>query len=121
MRENQIFAAGVQVEARPELLHRHHRALYVPARTPRPNRRIPRGFARLRSLPEGEVAGAVLFVLVDVDARAVGHARKIFLRELAVCGEFRDAEIVRAVVGAVSETFLYQFGNEVSYRIDVFG
>src|SRR6266566_173725 len=99
MRENQVFAAGVQVKTRPEFLHRHHRAFDVPAGTTRPDRCLPRGFAGLWSLPESEVAGAVL----------------------PVFGKFRYAEIVRTVVGAISEAFLDQFGDEVGHFRDVFG
>src|SRR6202142_235648 len=50
MRKNQIFATGVQVETRSQFLHRHYRALDMPPRTPRPDRRVPRGLTRLRSL-----------------------------------------------------------------------
>ncbi len=93
----------------------------MPARTAGSDRRVPRGFARLRSLPEGEVAGTVLFVFVDVDARAVGHAGKIFFRKLAVAGKFRDAEIVRTVVGAIRKALLHERGDKVGHLIDVFG
>src|SRR5271155_2532416 len=51
MRKNQVFAAGMQVETRPQFLHRHHRALDMPARTPWPDRCLPRRLARLRSFP----------------------------------------------------------------------
>ena len=88
---------------------------------PGPMRRIPRGFAGLGGFPEGEVAGAVFFVFVDVDASAVVHAGEIFFRELAVLGEFGDAEIVRAVVGAIGDVFLDQFGDEVGHLVDVLG
>ena len=79
MGKDKVFAAGVQVEAGAELLHRHDRALDVPAGTAGADGGIPRGFAGLGSFPEGEVAGAVFFVFVDVDAGAVGHAGEIFL------------------------------------------
>src|SRR5258708_17418437 len=97
MRKNQVFATGVQVKTRPEFLHRHHRAFDMPAGTPLADRCLPRGFARLRSLPEGEVAGAVLLVFVDVNARAVVHAGKVFFWKLSLLGEFGYAEIVITV------------------------
>src|ERR1700694_5656580 len=59
MREDEIFAARVQVESLSEFSHRHDGALQGPARTPRPNRRIPRGFPWFRRLPHREIACAV--------------------------------------------------------------
>jgi HAE1 family hydrophobic/amphiphilic exporter-1 len=41
VRKDQIFAARVQVEALAQFLHRHHGTFEMPARTPRPNRRLP--------------------------------------------------------------------------------
>ena len=121
MREDEVFAAGVEVEAGAELLHRHDGAFDVPAGTAGADRGLPRSFAGLGSFPESEVAGAVFFVFVDVDAGAVGHAGKIFFRELAVLGKFGDAEIIGAVVGAVGETLLHQLGDELGHLLDVLG
>src|ERR1017187_2790123 len=69
--KNQVFSASVQIEAWTEFLHRHHGTLDVPAWTARADRCVPRGFARLRSLPEREVSSTVFFVFVYVHARAV--------------------------------------------------
>ena len=71
MREDQVDAAGVDVDRRlAEQAQRHRRALDVPAGTARPDAGIPGRLARLGRLPQHEVAGVVLFVLVRVDARA---------------------------------------------------
>ena len=59
--------------------------------------------AGLGGLPEREVAGGVLVVLVDVDARAVLDAFEVLLGELAVLGKARDAEVPGAVLGAVGD------------------
>ena len=68
-----------------EQVERHRRALDVPARPARAPRRVPRGLARLRRLPEREVDRAALR-FVDLDAcagrleqlleRAVRRARR---------------------------------------------
>ena len=79
MRENQIFTAGVQVETLAQFLHRHDRALEMPAGAARPNHRVPGGFVGFRRFPQGEVAGAVLVVFIDIYASAIEHAAKIFL------------------------------------------
>ncbi len=93
----------------------------MPARAARPDRCLPRSFARFGRLPEGEVAGAVFFVFVHIDAGAVLHAREIFLGKLAVAGKFRDAEVVGAVFGAVGESLFLQLGDELRHFRDVIG
>ena len=109
MRKHQVFAAGMQIKAFAQVLHRHGGALDVPARTAAPNRCVPGCLAWLGSFPEREVAGAVLLVFVHIHARAVFHAAEVFLRELAVLGEFGDAEVPRAVFGAVGDAFSSSF------------
>ena len=44
MRENEIDAAGVNVECLAEILHRHRRAFDMPARTAATDGRIPGRF-----------------------------------------------------------------------------
>ena len=79
VREDEILAAGVQVKTFAQLLHRHDRTFDVPAWAARANARIPRGFAGFRSFPEGEIAGTVLVVFVEIDAGAVFQIGEIFL------------------------------------------
>ena len=71
----------------------------------------PRSLAGLGRFPEREVAGVVLFVLVNVDARAVFHARKIFLRELAVAGKLGDSEVVGTILGSVGEALVFELAR----------
>ena len=68
VREDQVDAAGVDVEARAEVAHAHGRALDVPAGAPLPEHRRPAWLAGLGGLPEREVAHVVLLVLVGLDA-----------------------------------------------------
>ena len=71
VREDQVDAAGVDVDRRSaEQPQRHRRALDVPARAARADAGIPGRLARLGRLPQHEVAGVFLLVLVGVDAGA---------------------------------------------------
>src|SRR5947207_7700000 len=79
MRENEIDAAGVDIErlnaaALPDLVERHRRAFEVPARAPAPKWGIPDSTHRfsfgVRLLPQCKVARVTLRVFVTRDARA---------------------------------------------------
>ena len=91
--KDEVGAAAVDRERRPQLGLGHRRALDVPAGPPRPPGRVPGGvLARLVGLPEGEVervllerGRARLLALVHVLGAAVG--------ELAVVGEAADPEV----------------------------
>src|ERR1051325_8637811 len=100
MREDEIDAAGVNVKRLAKVLHRHRRALDMPARTAATDRRIPRrfGFARW-FFPEREVTRVFFLVLVGVNSitRARDVAREVDLRELAVLGKRSDAIVDRVV------------------------
>jgi hypothetical protein len=56
MREDQVVAAAVDVDLFAQELHAHGRAFDVPARPALAPGALPARLARLRSLPEGEVA-----------------------------------------------------------------
>src|SRR6185437_1202381 len=99
MGKNQVLTAGMQIETFAQFLHRHDRAFNVPPRAALTNLALPRCFAWFGGLPKSEVTRAVFLVLVNVDARSVFHARKIFFRKLPVIGELCDPEIVRAIIG----------------------
>src|ERR1700685_554195 len=101
MRENQIFSAGVKVEGLTEFTHRHDRALQMPAWAAGADRRFPGCLVRLGGLPESEIAGAVFVVFVDVNASAILHAAEISFRKFPILWKLGDAEVIRAVVGAV--------------------
>ena len=70
VREDEVDAAGVDVERLAEVAHAHRGALDVPARAPGPDRGLPRRLVRLGALPEREVADVVLAVLVGLDPLA---------------------------------------------------
>ena len=103
VREGQVLAARVQVEALAKVLHRHGRTLDVPTGPARAERRVPEMLIRLGRLPKREVAGRILVILVEIDARPVGDAGKVLLRELAVFGKAGDAEVPGAILRAIGQ------------------
>jgi hypothetical protein len=89
VREHQVFAAGVEVEASPRnFIAMAEHSMCQPGR-PAPSASPSDARRAFGGLPQGEVAGGVLVVLVDVDAGAVFDAVEVFLGELAVLGEAR--------------------------------
>src|SRR6201999_4453587 len=105
VREHEVLAARMEIEGVAEELHRHRGALDMPAGPAITERRLPGGLAGLSGLPEREVAGGILVVFIDIDARTVFDTFKIFLRQLSVLGKARDAEVPGAVFGAVGNVF----------------
>ena len=101
VREHEVFAAGVEVEGVAEIFHCHSRAFDVPAGAAGAQGRVPASFAGLGGLPEGEVAGRVLVIFVEVDASAVFDAGEILLGEFAVGWEAGDAEVPAAILSLV--------------------
>src|SRR5260370_9944645 len=86
MRENQVKAAGVYVKRFAQVLHGHHGALNVPARTAGPDGALPERLTVLGRLPQNEIAGVGLVVFIGVNARAYSNTAEIVVRELAVLG-----------------------------------
>src|SRR5205807_3080957 len=71
MRKNQIDAPKMKVEGFAQILHRHRRTLYVPARSTATYLSVPGRFVRtVGSFPESKIARVFLVVLVCVDALA---------------------------------------------------
>src|ERR1700676_1091840 len=69
MRKSKIDSAGVNVQRLAEILHGHRGAFDVPTGAAFADRRLPEMLSRLWSFPEGEVASALFFVAIDLDAR----------------------------------------------------
>ena len=111
VREDQVAAAAVHVEVHAEQLLRHRRALDVPAGPAIAPRRGPRAvLALLARLPEREV----LLALFQSALLALVHLLERAVRELAVAGEARDAEVhvaARAVGVAGVDQRLDQFDD----------
>src|SRR5437763_6050823 len=108
MRKDQVFTSGVKVKALSQILHGHYGALDVPSWPPFADGSFPECLAFFGGLPQGKIARIIFFIFVYINARANLHAAKVFFRELAVLGKLRNAEIIRAIFGAVGEAFLLQ-------------
>src|SRR5262249_8206397 len=120
--EDQVVAAAVDVEALPQQVERHRRALDVPAGPALAPGRVPRRLPRLGRLPEREV-DRVALALVDVDARA-GRLEEIVqpaVRELPVLGERRDVEVHALPLDDVRATGVHELADELHHPVDVPG
>src|ERR1035437_9516832 len=80
----------------------------MPARTTRPEGRVPARLVRLRALPEGEIADVVLAVLIGLDTLADSHSFRVEPGQSSICRPGRDPEEDRAILGPVSVTSLEQ-------------
>src|SRR5438093_2604407 len=121
MRENQIDAAGMDIErlnaaALPDLVECHRRAFEVPARTTAPKWRIPRGAHRfvlgVGFLPKSEIARISLGVLITGDACADFELALVELRQAAVARKLADREVDRAVLSFICDPALEQFRDQ---------
>src|SRR5688572_2873515 len=105
VRKDQIDTTRMNVEGFAQQLDRHRRALEVPAGTAATPRRVPRRtdlfVLRLRRLPQGEIAGVFLRVVILGDTRPGDDLTAVELRQSSVAREAIDREVDRAVIGAV--------------------
>ena len=121
VREDEVDAAGVDVEGLPEIAHRHRRALEVPPRAPGADRRLPAGLSLPGALPQDEVADVVLGVLVGGNPLPHPELVGIEARQPPVGGPAGDAEEDRAVVGPVGMTGREEALDERDHLGDVTG
>src|SRR5690606_2322266 len=104
VREHQVEAAAVQIEAFAEVTHRHGRALDVPPRATGTVHTGPRGLAVATLLPQREIvrmALAAQLVLIDALARARLQIFELAVREFAVLlrGRHRKIDVPVDLVG----------------------
>ena len=120
MREDQIDAAGMDVDRRlAEQPQRHRRTLDVPAGTAGAGAvALPRRLAGLRRLPQHEVAGIVFGVLVDVDARAGMEAVVVEPRQPPVGRQRGDLEVDRPVA-PVGVAVALEREDHLAHGVDV--
>ena len=122
VREDQVDAAGVDVERRAEVLHRHRRALDVPARPAGPDRPSPTtarpasGPSRARS--RGRRPCAYSSASTRSPTRICSGSSR---GELAVGRPRGDPEEDRAVVGPVGVALLEERLDERDHLVDVLG
>ncbi len=87
VREDQVHSPAVDLEAVPEVLEAHRRALDVPARPPPAPGALPAPLTPLRALPQREVQRVALARLVSLDPRSGQELVEISARQLAVSRE----------------------------------
>ena len=83
VREYEVLTAAVNIYALTQKAHNHCRALYMPAGSAHSPGGPPCGLTGLRSLPEGEVEGVLLYIR-DVNASARFEVLDEHTRELSV-------------------------------------
>ena len=119
VREHEVDAAGVQVDGRlAEQPQRHRRALDVPAGTPGTEAEVPARLARPGRLPEDEVAGVLLVVVVRVHARARLDPLVVEARQPAVLLEGRDL-VVGGPLAAVGVAGALERLDDAGHRLQV--
>ena len=111
VREDEVAAAAVDVEAGAQVAQAHGRALDVPARAPHPPGALPRGLARLGRLPDGEVE-RVLLVGLALDPGAGLELLDPLPGEAAVGREAAHPE-VDAAPGLVRVSLAHQLAHQV--------
>src|SRR5262249_60698226 len=83
VREDELAAATVQIDARAQVLHRPRATLDVPPRPPRPPRARPRRLARLLRLPEHEVERVLLARIIWSVAALIGSREPRIVADVA--------------------------------------
>ena len=113
MRKDEVGAAGVNIERRPQIARAHDGALDVPARAPGSPRARPRGLSRRLRLPEHEVERIALARVVGMIAARVGHRQHLRARKVAEPAEGRPVAhgVVHAAPRDIGEAALDQRGS----------
>src|SRR3954469_20874872 len=93
MGKHQVDSAGVYVESRAEILHRHGGAFNVPAGPSIAERSIPGRLSIFFRFPEHEIPGVRLFVFIGVDAGSGTDPAEIVVRQLAIAWKAGNAEV----------------------------
>src|SRR5215217_4085265 len=104
VREDEIGAASVDVDARTEIPARHGRALDVPSRPSRSIRRVPGRLVLNRLLPEHEVERIAFVWVVRGVPPLVGDGQHLITRDVAELAELlitahRKVDVAAALVG----------------------
>ena len=98
VREDQIDAPAVNVELRAQIERRHRRALHMPPRTTRTPGGVPQRLPRFGGLPQSEVAGVTLAVIVQGVSGRLQIVQSL-TRQLPVLGVGLHGEVDVAVHG----------------------
>ncbi len=108
VRENQILAAGMDVNLLPQIFSGHHGTFNMPARPALTPRRLPVRLAFFLGLPKHEVKGVLLGLPSHLDIAVPGlQVVEVLVGELAIFLKFAGAEIDGAICRWVGVAFLY--------------
>ncbi len=122
VREDQLAAADVQIEALAQMLHGHGRRLDMPGRPYVAPLAADKGAAlelgQAAAPKECEVSGVLLFVILQVDGGAHPHLGRIDARQPAVTGHPRQVEIKRSQL-LVGQPFVGQLAGQGRHVLDV--
>ncbi len=122
VREDEVHAAGVEVDGLAEVTHRQSGALEVPAWPSLAEPRLPEDVAvrGVPGLPEREVLDVLLVVLVrrHAPARACLQVREVEVAELPVRRERRDLEVDRPVRRLVGGALREELLDELDHLLD---
>ena len=110
--EDEVASASVYVDLLTERPHIHGGALYVPAGPAFAPRGLPERLALFCRLPQREIQGIALVVLV-LDAHALPCVLQVSAGQFAVAGEGIHREVHVAFRGGVGVSLLYKTGDEV--------
>ena len=120
--EAQVVASTVDVEGSAEAVEAHRGALDVPTGSALAPWRRPRGLARLRRFPEGEIAVVALAAAraVNPSTRTGAHGIEALPSQLTVFLWGGGDVEVHAVVGRIGVAALDQILNDADHAVDVF-
>ena len=122
--EDEVLTAAVEVDGLAQMGAAHGAALDVPARTAHAVGALPCGFAGLCGLPDGEVGGVFLQVVLHLAAQLAVAALEVVqleVAQLAVLGVALDAEVDIAVLGDIGVAALDEVFHDVEDLLDVLG
>ena len=124
MGEDQILTAGVQVDGFAKVLAGHGAALDMPAGAAVTPRALPVGLAGLGGLPDCEIGGVLLQIIVHLAAQGTVAALQIIeveVAQLAVVRVRLDAEIDIAVARHIGVAGLHQILDDTDDLADMLG
>ena len=122
--EDEVLTAAVEVDGLAQMGAAHGAALDVPARTAHAVGALPCGLAGLCGLPDGEVGGVFLQVVLHLAAQLAVAALEVVqleVAQLAVLGVALDAEVDVAVLCDVGVAALDEVFHDVEDLLDVLG
>ena len=124
MGEDQVLTAGMQVDGLAQVLAGHGAALNVPAGAAVAPGAFPVGLAGLGGLPDGEIRGIFLQIVIHLAAQGAVAALQVIqiqVAQLAIAGVRLHAEVHVAVAGHVSMAGVDQVLDDVDDLTDMLG